>query len=474
MNFIVIDLTLLALFTISVSILLYKNKKNLGKEGSLVLYRTKWGVKLIDKIGKKYRRTLKFLSYVSIILGFILMILILILIFQSVYLYFTTSIAKTIKAPPVMPLIPYFPQLFGLESLFPPFYFVYFILALIIVATSHEFSHGIFARRYGVKIKSTGFAFLKYFPAIFGAFVEQNEKQMNKKKKFEQMSILSAGVFANVIMTLIFFILIVFLFSISFVPSGVVFDTYSYTIVPISNITIVNSVKLTDVTYENVLDALKNDSVMNKITSKDNRTYLVTKDFLQQQNNSEYAILYDDSPAINAGLGATITEINGVKITSMQTLQTEFMKYSSGEKIIIKTITDSGEISKEVILGKNPSNESLPWLGIGFIDKTRTGFLGKVYNVISFFKDPNIYYAPKYEMSTFIYDLFWWIIVINLLVALFNMLPLGFLDGGRFFYLGLLSLTGSKKVAEKSFAFMTYLLLFLLLLMMIKWVFIFF
>ena len=38
--------------------------------------------------------------------------------------------------------------------------------------------------------------------------------------------------------------------------------------------------------------------------------------------------------------------------------------------------------------------------------------------------------------------------IINLLVALFNMLPLGFLDGGRFFYLTFLGLTGSEKVAK--------------------------
>ena len=51
------------------------------------------------------------------------------------------EITKIIKAPPIAPLIPYFPKLFGMESFFPPFYFTYFIVALAIVAVVHELSH---------------------------------------------------------------------------------------------------------------------------------------------------------------------------------------------------------------------------------------------------------------------------------------------------------------------------------------------
>jgi len=59
--------------------------------------------------------------------------------------------------------------------------------------------------------------------------------------------------------------------------------------------------------------------------------------------------------------------------------------------------------------------------------------------------------------------------VINLLVALFNMLPLGMLDGGRFFYLAILGITGSEKFAKKAFKFMGYLILFVFLLLMFMW-----
>ena len=207
MSFIIYDIAFLILFIIFVSIFLYHNKKNIKKEGPFLLYKTSWGIKLINYVGEKYKKTIKFLSYFSISLGYVLMATMMFLIIQTIYLYLTTNISTVIKAPPVMPLIPYFPRLFGVESFFPPFFFAYFIISIAIILTVHEFTHGIFARRYNLKIKSTGFAFLRYFPALFGAFVEPDEKQMNKSNNFEQKSILSAGVFANTITAILFYII---------------------------------------------------------------------------------------------------------------------------------------------------------------------------------------------------------------------------------------------------------------------------
>ncbi len=468
MNFIIYDIVLLVLFAIFISVFLYTKKKNLKKEGVLFLYKTKWGIKLIDYVGNKYQKSLKFLSYISIGTGYCLMAGILYLIFQTVYVYLTTPISQVIRAPPLMPLIPYFPKLFGLESFFPPFYFTYFILALIIVATIHEFSHGIFARRYGVKIKSTGFAFLKYFPAVTGAFVEQDEKQMNRKTKFEQMSILSAGVFANILVTILFFLILILVFSTSFTSSGVIFADYAYSVVGVAGISSVNGFEINSPNFEDVLERME-EKKLNQITA-DGKTYVATKDFLEmQKENQGFVGLYNDAPAINAGLVGAIMEINRVSIKNKEMLSEELLKYSVGEKVLIKTTTGEEILEFELVLEKHPDIDST-WLGIGFMDRTNNKKISaKIYNAISSFKDPDVYYKPKCDFSVFIYDLVWWILIINLLVAFFNMLPLGFLDGGRFFYLTFLGITGSKKTSEKMFSVMTYFLLFLLFVLMAKW-----
>jgi len=73
MNFIKYDIILLILFVLFVSLFLYRNRKNLKRDGLLFLYKTKWGIKLIDKTAKKFPKTLKNLSYVSIGVGYLLM-----------------------------------------------------------------------------------------------------------------------------------------------------------------------------------------------------------------------------------------------------------------------------------------------------------------------------------------------------------------------------------------------------------------
>ena len=86
------------------------------------------------------------------------MIVMMWLIIWTTYIYIKTPIARFIKAPPVFPLIPYFPKLFGLESIFPPLYFTYFIIALSIVAFVHEFSHGIERSSYQSHLLGNDFA----------------------------------------------------------------------------------------------------------------------------------------------------------------------------------------------------------------------------------------------------------------------------------------------------------------------------
>ena len=156
------------------------------------------------------------------------------------------------RSPPITPLIPYFPQLFGMEQFFPDFYFIYFIVAVGIAMTVHEFSHGIFARKSNIDIKSTGFGFIKYFPLLFGAFVEQDDEQMTKRSSFEQKAMLSAGVFANILTAILFFFIMGLFFVSSFSAGGVFFSGYAMNIIEISEINSVNNVSLENPNYEGI------------------------------------------------------------------------------------------------------------------------------------------------------------------------------------------------------------------------------
>jgi len=464
MKLIFLDLLFLVVFGIFLSVFLYSRRKKLDREGLLFLYRTQWGIKLINYVGTKYKKTLKILSYVSVGLGYILMVTMLYLIGKIFYIYIRyPQIVRAIKVPPIMPLIPYLPQIFKIDFL-PPFYFTYWIVIIAIIAITHEFSHGIFAKYIGVEVKSTGFGFLGPFLA---AFVEPDEKKMNKKDKFSQLSVLSAGTFANIVTAIFFLIILGIFFYVSFVPSGVIFDAYSYSPVQLDNINYVNGIKIQNISIEKVI-LLMNVTGFNEIRTED-RNYLATKDMVEQQTENDLIVLYDDAPAIRNNLSGAIIEIDGVKIESVENLGYEIKKHKIGDEIEIKTLVDNEIKEYNIILEESPSGNA-PWIGIGFSQSNSGGLVTWLYEKLSFFKKSNVYYAPRNESVIFFYNLLWWIILISISVALVNMLPVGIFDGGRVFYLTMLAIFKNEKIARKIFVFVTYFFLALLLALMFFWV----
>ena len=468
MEFIMYDLAFLVIFVVFIGIFLYKRKKNLKKEGLLLLYRTSWGIKLINNIGRKFKKTLNVLSYFVIGLGYLLMGTMIYLFGKLVWIYaINPEIVRAIKIPPIMPLIPYLPQVFKLNFL-PPFYFIYWIIIIAIVAIVHELAHGIFAAHKKVGIKNTGFGFFPFFLPIFlAAFVELDEKKMRKKKIFSQMSVLAAGTFANVLTAILFFGVMWLFFSLAFVPTGVTFDSYTYAAVGISTISSINGISLGNVTHESLSNLIYEEG-LNEITAGGEK-FLLTKEFLEkQQNGEEYVLLYEDAPAVNADLKGAIMQINGIDIDSVEKIGNELLKYSPEDEITITTIEDHEIKEYVIVLGKHPRDENLAYIGIGFINQKSSGSMGKIARALSF-KKPNTYYESKFGAGMFIYNLLWWLVLVNVSLALVNMLPVGIFDGGRFFYLTILAITKSEKKAKRAFSLMTSLFLLLLFVLMAFW-----
>lgn len=474
MSFLAYDLTLLGVFIIFLGIFLYRKRKTVKRDGILLLYRTSWGVKLIHRVGEKYQKTLKVLSYVSVTIGYGLMAGMLWFVGRIVWLYSTNfnHVVTTLKIPPIMPLIPYLPQAFGLNFL-PPFYFTYWIIIIAVVAITHEFAHGIFAARNKVRIKSTGFGFFPFFLPIFlAAFVELDEEKMKKKKKFDQLAVLSAGTFSNVITAVVFFGVLVGFFALAFSPAGVSFNTYPYNSISTSSITSINGIPISNTSYQNIL-AQVNESGLNKIQTS-NGNYLVTKDSLEKQNRTPgQLVLYYDAPAIRANLESIIMDVNGNKITSIQKLGDEIHKFKPGDNVTLTVMgNNSQSYNKTITLGANPENKSIAWLGVGFLNSaTNEGILYQFSSTFSSSIRNDVYYTSNIgELGIFIYNLLWWLIIISFSVALLNMLPMGIFDGGRFFYLTVWGITKNEKLAKAAYKFMTYLFLVALVVVMFFWV----
>jgi membrane-associated protease RseP (regulator of RpoE activity) len=480
----VYDISFLVLFTLAVVIFLYTHRKNLKKDGIMYLYRTQVGIRFINYVGEKYKKTLTFLSYLAVISGYILMITMIYLFGQIVYIYlFVPKVVQAIRIPPIMPLIPYVDQMFKIDFL-PPFYFTYWIVAIAVIAIFHEFSHGIIARRYGVKIKTTGFGFLGPFLA---AFVEPDEKQMEKKPKFQQIAILSAGTFTNLILAILFFLVFSLFFVFAYAPAGALFNTYASQKVMISSITAIGGFSIMNHTNAGVIGMIDNNKmpkdliigennsqlVLTKIMAN-NKTYFMDSGTLKNQlsQNSDYVILYSDLPAIENGIVGAIIYIDNHKINSQEDLSNVLKNYAPGDKTKIKTRVDEKILEYDITLAENPENKSKAMIGVGYAGVQRKGILGALYNFFNFFEKQATDYQPRFnaDFVIFIKDLIWWLALINLSVALMNMLPMGIFDGGRMFMLTIWGITGSKKAGEMAFKLMTYILLGALLLIMLGWV----
>lgn len=80
------------------------------------------------------------------------------------------------------------------------------ILALASVLIVHEMSHGFLARIANIRLDSAGIVFFGILP--FGAFVELDEKQMEKEEKYKANRIMVAGSGANLILAMLSFALL--------------------------------------------------------------------------------------------------------------------------------------------------------------------------------------------------------------------------------------------------------------------------
>ena len=175
------------LFYSLVLLVVYLNRKKFDVHGKFVfLYRTKFGIGLMNTIANKASRLVKFLGCIGIIAGFMGMVFTFFVVLVLTYKLLLNQ-PDAAGASPVIPGLP----IAGTGIVFP---LITGWLVLFVIILVHEFSHGIVARAHKIKIKNSGIAF---FGPILGAFVEPDEKELARKKHWIQHSVFAAGAFSN-------------------------------------------------------------------------------------------------------------------------------------------------------------------------------------------------------------------------------------------------------------------------------------
>ena len=193
-------------FLITITFLIIKNRKVLDFQPLLkllnipiiyaVLWKTKFGLNFMDKVAKKYRELVKLVGYCFVGFGFFGMIFISVNILIMLFKLFVTPKEASQGVALVLPLT----NIPGLGYLS----FWHFLITIFITVLIHEFAHGIVARAHNVPIKSSGLGVFSLLVPLFPlAFVEPEEKKLNKESDIVQYSIFSAGPMINVVFALL-------------------------------------------------------------------------------------------------------------------------------------------------------------------------------------------------------------------------------------------------------------------------------
>jgi membrane-associated protease RseP (regulator of RpoE activity) len=207
------------LFYLAITIFLITKRKKLDFQAKvIILFRTKFGLRWMEKFTNRFREWIILVGYIGVGAGYVGLVFISYVLIKNIYDMIVNPIAIS-GVSIVLPGI----NIPGLGVL--PFW--HWLIAIFVIASVHEFSHGIVARAHKIEVKSTGVVFLG---PIIGAFVEPNEKKMAKESDIKQYSVLAAGPFSNIILALVAIVLMMFVFmpiQDSMVdPNGFTFSSY--------------------------------------------------------------------------------------------------------------------------------------------------------------------------------------------------------------------------------------------------------
>ncbi len=364
------------IFYAIILIFFFRTRKKWDVHGILALYRTQLGIRFMDKLASAFPRTLKFLGYCGVVLGFVGMVFTFgMLIKSALDLIFVEG------APPgFAPVLPGV-TIPGLPTLG----FWHWLIGIFILAVVHEFAHGVLARVHKLEVKNSGFGFLG---PILLAFVEPDEKKIVKEKKWTQLSVFAAGPFSNFIFAALFALIFFFVF------------------IPLGNV---------------LYDA---------------------DGFVVQNVTSGYDIAEKDIE-----LPFTILEIDDIPVNDEK-----FFELKPEQTLQIET--DKGDY--EVVTGVHPQDPERGFIGIQ----------GEIHTVLA---EPYSSYPFVDNTYKWLELLFFWLSMLNLGVGLFNLLPIGPVDGGRMFLVLSQAVFKDEKKAKKVWLWTMYVVLFLIFVNLLPW-----
>ena len=385
----------------------FLQKHNISLAGPALLLRTTKGLKFLKKLANK-KRFWKAYGSSGIVVCFVAMI-----IFVWFFLW---NLSIVIGLTPeqraqILPGAEFYLILPGINPILPIEYLFYIILAFAVAIVVHEFSHGILTYAGKLKVKSMG---ILYMIIPVGAFVEPDEEQLKKTTIPKRMRVYAAGPLSNFVVFFICLILFSFVFMSAVQPGDglTVYEVYedspSYDL-GIEKGTIITGINGTDLTtVKNVNDKfILYSTILNN--TKANNT--ITISYIQNKAS------YNDVE---------------IKLTDKYNYVITNSSKDKGHTGIYSFVNETGQLA----LLKNPF-ENPGYRLLSFISLPVLGYFEGYNPLTSPFTDS---YNIEGPLGAIPDSVFWiivsslyWIAWLNLMVGIFNILPMIPLDGGYLF-----------------------------------------
>jgi membrane-associated protease RseP (regulator of RpoE activity) len=162
--------------------------------GPALMIKTRRGRGLLDRLGR-FRRFWSVAGDLGILLAAFAMVTVVVLLLLDAVIALRVPASA---APPVS-------EALGIPGINPVIPLGYGIVALVVGVVLHELSHGIVARSQNIGVKTLG---ILWCVIPIGAFVEQDDVEMNAAPRRHRDRVAAAGVLANFGLAILFFVLL--------------------------------------------------------------------------------------------------------------------------------------------------------------------------------------------------------------------------------------------------------------------------
>ncbi|MCI4369936.1 MAG: site-2 protease family protein [Thermoplasmata archaeon] len=174
--------------------------------GPALMIKTQRGKGFLERIGR-FQRFWSWVGDAGVILAGAAMVTILAVLALDA----TVALREPASAAPTAQ------EALGIPGINPFIPIGYGLVALIIGVVLHEMMHGVIARSQKIGVKSIGVLWL-VIPV--GAFVEQDDVEMNAAPRRKRARVAAAGVLANLVLAVIFFTVLAAVVSVSVQPTA--------------------------------------------------------------------------------------------------------------------------------------------------------------------------------------------------------------------------------------------------------------